>query len=175
MTHSKCVTEMTQNIGTQKNRPLLKKKKNLKSLHVRVFILGIGSQLIKLNLLRHIRTKNMHNFENATQWYVYIMQGATLAVARWPGATRNWCRATKLLKKSHFGGPIGQLKFQGNDVMRITSNRAECYCHSFSMLKTNTWHLFLVSYGTQCYCHSFLSPFFSGPLNFLFGQLKSDN
>ena len=101
-----------------------------------------------------------NNWKNTALVY---RQGSTLAVARWPGATRNWCRATKLLKKSHFGGPIGQLKFQSNDVMRITSNGAECYCHSFSMLKTNTWHIFLVSYGTQCYRHSFLSPpFFSG-------------
>ena len=40
---------------------------------------------------------------------IYI-QGSTLAVARWPGATRNWCRATKISKKLHFGGPIGQAK-----------------------------------------------------------------
>ena len=57
---------MTQNIGTQKTDSLFEEKKNLKSLHVRVFILGIRSQLIKLNLLRHIRTKNMHPFGNAT-------------------------------------------------------------------------------------------------------------
>ena len=48
-------------------------KKNLKWLHVCVFILGIRSQLIKLNLLRHIRTKNMHPFGNATWWYFYMM------------------------------------------------------------------------------------------------------
>ena len=69
-------------------------------------------------------------------------QGSTLAVARWPGATRNWCRATKLSKKLHFGGPIGQLKFQGDDVMRITSYGAEYYRHSLPTVKANTRHLF---------------------------------
>ena len=70
------------------------------------------------------------------------MQGSTLAVARWPGATRNWCRATKLPRKLHFGGPIGQLKFQGDDVMRITSNGAECYCHLITMLNANSQFFF---------------------------------
>ena len=70
-------------------------------------------------------------------------QGSTLAVARWPGATRNWCRANKnFQKKLHFGGPIGQLKFQGDDVMRITSYGAEYYRHSLPIVKANTRHLF---------------------------------
>ena len=43
-------------------------KKKLKSLHVRVFILGIRSQLIKLNLLSHIRTKNMHPFGHSKNY-----------------------------------------------------------------------------------------------------------
>ena len=72
----------------------------------------------------------------------FYTQGSTLAVARWPGATRNWCRATKLSKKLHFGGPIGQLNFQGDDVMRITSYGAEYYRHSFPTVKANTRHLF---------------------------------
>ena len=58
--------------GHKKQTPFLKKK-NLKSLHVRVFILGIRSQLIKLNLLRHIMTTNVHPFGNATWWYFYMM------------------------------------------------------------------------------------------------------
>ena len=57
----------------------------------------------------------------ATMGKACYKQGSTLAVARWPGATRNWFRATKLSKKLHFGGPIGQLTFQSDDVMRITS------------------------------------------------------
>ena len=57
--------------GHKKPTPFL--KKNLKSLHVRVFILGIRSQLIKFNLLRHIRTKNIPPFGNATWWYFYMM------------------------------------------------------------------------------------------------------
>ena len=61
----------------------------------------------------------------------FIYQGSTLAVARWPGATRNWCRATKLWKKLHFGGAIGQLKFQSDDVMRITLNRDKLYLIHF--------------------------------------------
>ena len=67
-----------------------------------------------------------------------LPQGSTLAVARWPGATKKWCRATKLPKKLYFGGPIGQLKFQGDDVMRITSNRAECCRNLIPMLKANS-------------------------------------
>ena len=35
------------------------------------------------------------------------MQGSTLAVARWPGATRNTCRATTFMKIISFSGPIG--------------------------------------------------------------------
>ena len=60
-----------------------------------------------------------HQFEYMPWVAILKSQSLTLAVARWPGATRNWCWATKLSKKLHFGGPIGQLKFQGDDVMRI--------------------------------------------------------
>ena len=81
-------------------------------------------------------------------------------------------------KKLHFGGPIGQLKFQGDDVMRITSNGAECYGHLITMLKANSQFFFAgkrsqmkpyfissvndklpifisASYGDECYRHSF--------------------
>ena len=40
-----------------------------------------------------------------------LNQGSTLAVARWPGATRNWCRATIFSKNDMFGGPIWQPDF----------------------------------------------------------------
>ena len=96
-----------------------------------------------------------------------LTQGSTLAVARWPGATRNWCRATKLSKKVTFWWPDRATKLSRwwcdeNNIIRsrilppFTSDRkskhptfilasyggAEYYRHSFPTVKANTRHLF---------------------------------
>ena len=108
-----------------------------------------GDQMLWLDRSWRMVASFFFFFFSPTSVLVYMcvcvcvcMQGSTLAVARWPGATRNWCRATKLSKKLQFGGPIGQLKFQGDDVMRITSYGAEYYRHSLPTVKANTRHLF---------------------------------
>ena len=52
-------------------------------------------------------------------------------------------------KELHFGGPIGQLKFQGDDVIRITSNGAKCYRHLITMLTANSRYFFLPANGAK--------------------------
>ena len=108
-----------------------------------------------------------------------LRQGSTLAVARWPGATRNWCRATKLSKKLHFGGPIGQLKISRwwcdeNNIIRSPNITAIHFDRKsktpdiyFSVIRSRILPSFisdrkskhptfmLASYGAEYYRHSF--------------------
>ena len=122
-----------------KNR-LLFWKKSLKSLHVRVFILGIRSQLIKLNLLRLIRTKNMHPFGNATLWYFYMMPSGH-AILR--GVEH---KKKKMYKSYHF-----TLFFVNTFFLKLTCKSTQSgkkYLKSFLFLFMRHQ-----SSGTQTYTH----------------------
>ena len=62
------MTEMTQNISGHKKQTPFLKKKNLKSLHVRIFILGIRQSTHKIEFI-----KAYYDEKYASIWKCYMM------------------------------------------------------------------------------------------------------
>ena len=75
-------------------------------------------------------------------------------------------------KISKVGGAV-YTWIQAYDRREIGSYGAECYRHSFLMLKTNTRHLFLASYGAECSRHSFPTLTLDKHQTFIFSVIRS--